>query len=111
VMIPHENLMNASYSKATVLARRTYLLRIEEALLEVASFIARADLEQVRVSWSGSHPTSSLDREINEILRKRVPRGSEGWLSEESQDDLRRLGSDRVWVVDPLDGTREFVTT
>ncbi len=29
-------------------------------------------------------------------------------LSEEARDDLRRLGADRVWIVDPLDGTREF---
>ncbi len=33
----------------------------------------------------------------------------EGWLSEESLDDLSRLDKERVWVVDPLDGTREFV--
>lgn len=29
-------------------------------------------------------------------------------LSEEGADDLQRLGSERVWIVDPLDGTREF---
>jgi 3'(2'), 5'-bisphosphate nucleotidase len=29
-------------------------------------------------------------------------------LSEEAPDDTRRLGSTRVWIVDPLDGTREF---
>jgi 3'(2'), 5'-bisphosphate nucleotidase len=29
-------------------------------------------------------------------------------LSEESADDLARLDSERVWIVDPLDGTREF---
>ena len=31
-------------------------------------------------------------------------------LSEESMDDRRRLERDRVWIVDPLDGTREFST-
>jgi len=36
-------------------------------------------------------------------------RNGEGWLSEESVDDLARLEASRVWVVDPLDGTREFV--
>ena len=29
-------------------------------------------------------------------------------LSEEGKDDRRRLAADRVWIVDPLDGTREF---
>jgi myo-inositol-1(or 4)-monophosphatase len=32
-----------------------------------------------------------------------------GWLSEETADDSARLAQDRLWVVDPLDGTREFV--
>ena len=36
-------------------------------------------------------------------------REGEGWLSEESVDDLSRLNAKRVWIVDPLDGTREFV--
>jgi myo-inositol-1(or 4)-monophosphatase len=31
------------------------------------------------------------------------------WLSEETTDDDARLSADRVWVVDPLDGTKEFV--
>jgi myo-inositol-1(or 4)-monophosphatase len=37
-------------------------------------------------------------------------REDEGWLSEESADNPSRLNKNRVWVVDPLDGTREFVT-
>jgi myo-inositol-1(or 4)-monophosphatase len=36
-------------------------------------------------------------------------RGEEGWLSEESVDDPSRLQKKNVWIVDPLDGTREFV--
>ncbi|MFD6895483.1 3'(2'),5'-bisphosphate nucleotidase CysQ [Rhodococcus sp. NPDC060086] len=39
-------------------------------------------------------------------LANRFPEDSV--LSEEGADDLARLGSDRVWIVDPLDGTREF---
>ena len=31
-----------------------------------------------------------------------------GWLSEESVDDRSRLGRERVWVVDPIDGTRDY---
>ena len=34
--------------------------------------------------------------------------GGDAVLSEESADDRRRLTADRVWIVDPLDGTREF---
>ncbi|GAA4486451.1 3'(2'),5'-bisphosphate nucleotidase CysQ [Rhodococcus olei] len=39
-------------------------------------------------------------------LARRHP--SDAVLSEEGADDLRRLTADRVWIVDPLDGTREF---
>ncbi len=50
------------------------------------------------------------DREADALLRSEllalVPAA---WLSEESADDLSRLEARRLWVVDPLDGTREFV--
>ncbi|MBI2351595.1 MAG: 3'(2'),5'-bisphosphate nucleotidase CysQ, partial [Deltaproteobacteria bacterium] len=44
---------------------------------------------------------------IQEILLGRYP--EDGWFSAEDKDDLRRLGSSRVWVVDPIDGTKEFI--
>src|SRR5699024_5246262 len=37
-------------------------------------------------------------------------RPNDGFLSEEAVDDLDRLGKERVWIVDPLDGTKEFAT-
>ncbi len=43
------------------------------------------------------------------MLREALPVDGEGWLSEESADDRSRLAARRVWVVDPIDGTREFV--
>ena len=43
------------------------------------------------------------------MLRQELLREGEGWLSEESVDDFSRLEKKRVWIVDPLDGTREFV--
>ena len=45
------------------------------------------------------------------ILRRlRAERPDDGVLSEEAHDDLARLNHDRVWIIDPLDGTREFST-
>src|SRR5947209_7681282 len=45
------------------------------------------------------------------ILRRlRDERPSDAVLSEEAYDDLVRLRHDRVWIIDPLDGTREFST-
>ncbi|WP_059018662.1 3'(2'),5'-bisphosphate nucleotidase CysQ [Mycobacterium sp. M26] len=43
------------------------------------------------------------------ILRRlREERPHDAVLSEEAYDDLKRLQADRVWIIDPLDGTREF---
>jgi 3'(2'), 5'-bisphosphate nucleotidase len=45
-------------------------------------------------------------RFIDRALRDEFP--NDGILSEEGKDDLTRLDKERVWIVDPLDGTREF---
>ena len=57
----------------------------------------------------GGSPVTAADREIDALLRERLVEDSDGWLSEESPDDHARLSRSRVWVVDPLDGTRSFV--
>ena len=54
-------------------------------------------------------PVTAADHAADVVLREILPRDGEAWLSEESADDLSRLGSGRVWVVDPIDGTREFI--
>ena len=50
------------------------------------------------------------DARANVVILDRlgVARPADAVLSEESADDLRRLDHDRVWIVDPLDGTREY---
>jgi 3'(2'), 5'-bisphosphate nucleotidase len=52
------------------------------------------------------------DYHANELLlrRLRAERPGDAVLSEEAHDDLVRLEADRVWIIDPLDGTREFST-
>ena len=52
---------------------------------------------------------AEADRAIDAVMRTNLLREGEGWLSEETVDDFSRLHKERVWVVDPLDGTREFV--
>jgi 3'(2'), 5'-bisphosphate nucleotidase len=50
------------------------------------------------------------DRSSHEFLIARLARLRPGdcVLSEEGKDDPARLAADRVWIVDPLDGTREY---
>ena len=54
-------------------------------------------------------PVTEADRAVNRVLHEALLREGEGWLSEETIDDPERLKKNRVWVVDPLDGTKEFV--
>lgn len=57
-------------------------------------------------SWLGD----AGDQRANALILNRLhaARPDDAVLSEEAPDDLARLGADRVWIVDPLDGTREF---
>ena len=45
---------------------------------------------------------------IARVLEQHRP--DDGFLSEEAADNPERLGKDRVWIIDPLDGTREYAT-
>lgn len=56
-------------------------------------------------------PVSDIDIAVDALLKQRLLTlmpGS-GWLSEETVDDAARLGCRMVWVVDPIDGTRDYV--
>lgn len=70
-------------------------------------------LLRVRREYAASGPAdlkSLGDRSSHEhlmsLIATRFP--ADAVLSEEGSDDRRRLSADRVWIVDPLDGTREF---
>ena len=64
-------------------------------------------------SWEKApgHPVSEADLAVEAILRERLleARPTYGWLCEETPDDGRRHNHDRLWVVDPIDGTRAFL--
>ena len=47
------------------------------------------------------------DHKIQRILLEAFP--DDGWLSEETLDSDERLSKEWVWILDPMDGTREFV--
>ncbi len=88
--------------------------------LTVAIEAARAAGAVVRAWYDGSYtvrekghdsPVTEADIEANErifsMIRAAFP--DDGWLSEETRDSSERLTKRRVWVVDPLDGTKEFI--
>jgi myo-inositol-1(or 4)-monophosphatase len=86
------------------------LERISAALEAARSVFARFTPGAIETEYKIGHdPVTEADRAIDAVLRQNLLRDGEGWLSEESVDDVSRLSKSRVWVVDPLDGTREFV--
>ena len=54
---------------------------------------------------------SQADISVNRLLKTRLKGAfpDYGWLSEETADSNERLSKQRVWIIDPIDGTREFV--
>jgi myo-inositol-1(or 4)-monophosphatase len=86
------------------------LNRIGAAIEAARAVFARFTPGQIEAKYKAGHdPVTEADRALDTVLRQNLLRDGEGWLSEESADDLSRLDKKHVWVVDPLDGTREFV--
>ena len=86
------------------------LQRIQTALEAARNVLSRFTAGAIEAEYKIGHdPVTAADRQVDGLLRENLLRNGEGWLSEESVDDASRLTRSRVWVVDPLDGTREFV--
>ncbi len=87
------------------------LVRIQSAIQAAREVFSRFTPGEIAAEYKAGHdPVTEADRALDAVLRKHLLRSDEGWLSEESADDRSRLSCSRVWVVDPIDGTREFVS-
>lgn len=60
---------------------------------------------------AGDEPVTIADRVADDLITRglRAAFPHDGLLTEESDDDLSRLEKERVWIVDPVDGTTEFI--
>ncbi len=56
-------------------------------------------------------PVTTGDLTVNSILQEELSQAFPeiGWLSEETKDNPERLEKNKVWIVDPIDGTKEFI--
>ena len=91
-----------------------------DGLLDAVSAIAAEVGAMVHSRWQGDyrqwekvpgHPVCDVDLAADAMLKERLMAldPEAGWLSEETADDPERLMRTRVWVVDPIDGTRDFL--
>ena len=57
------------------------------------------------------NPVTTADIAVDEYLKKTLTNyfPQYGWLSEETVDAIDRLSKNRIWIVDPIDGTKEFI--
>ena len=84
----------------------------EAASLALPHFRAGGQTTARVWSKAGGSPVTEADVAVDTFLKVRLseiePRAA--WLSEETVDDALRLTSDLVWIVDPIDGTRAFLS-
>lgn len=91
-----------------------------ETLLDAVSAVAAEVGAMAHASWRGDFkywdktpgsPVCDIDLAADALLRERLMAidPEAGWLSEETADSADRLSCVRVWVVDPIDGTRDYV--
>ena len=57
-----------------------------------------------------NEPLTEADLKSNNIIKKIIASTGYPILSEESLDDKKRLDHDKIWIIDPLDGTSDFVS-
>lgn len=76
-----------------------------------AGLLARSLFQKVK-AWTKSDgsPVTEADLAVDKLLKARLhdARPDYGWLSEETPDSADRLSKSKVWIVDPIDGTRAF---
>ena len=90
--------------------RQSDLEKIESALREAEKALEPFTPGAIEVDRkAGGDPVTEADRLVDTVLKRILPGEGEGWLSEETVDDHSRIDRDRAWIVDPLDGTKEFV--
>ncbi len=92
-------------------SRLTDVARITTALIEAGAELKRLWERNLLLGFkTGDDPVTEADLVVDALLKRILPQDGDGWLSEETVDDpSARMGRRRCWIVDPLDGTREYV--
>lgn len=90
--------------------------RLIDAVAAIAAEAATLALDRWKTDYrtwekEPGHPVCEIDLAVDRLLQDRLHAllPDAGWLSEETADSEERLSHARVWVVDPIDGTRDYL--
>jgi myo-inositol-1(or 4)-monophosphatase len=90
--------------------------RLIDAVAAVAAEAGRFAMSRWQTDYrrwekEPGHPVCEIDLAVDAMLRERLHAidPDAGWLSEETTDNADRLDAARIWVVDPIDGTRDYL--
>src|SRR3954468_19660942 len=110
-----------SPSRMTIAAAADLASSLMPAVVEIAReaggiarrYFRRGEKTSARI-WSkhGGSPVTEADVAVDSFLKVELSAAlpESGWLFEETTDEPSRLASRRVWIVDPIDGTRAFLS-
>jgi len=84
----------------------------KDLAIRAGAILMKHYAENTLVEWKGKNdPVTEADRAVSRFLvdELRAAFPNDAILCEEEKDDLRRLEASRVWILDPMDGTKEFI--
>ena len=99
-------------AEADAAARNLLADAVAGVVREAAAMaMARWRTDFARTEKSDGSPVCEVDLDVDRMLHARLGAllPDAGWLSEETADSAERLSARRVWVVDPIDGTRDYI--
>ncbi|KAA3619871.1 MAG: 3'(2'),5'-bisphosphate nucleotidase CysQ [Calditrichaeota bacterium] len=85
---------------------------LEHVVRTAGAIVLSHYAKKTQVEWkTDTEPVTEADRASNTFLVEKISHAfpAEGILAEESFSDLTCLKNERVWMIDPIDGTKEFI--
>lgn len=96
---------NATWEKAREAACETAL----QTWSKISSLYDTGSHVEEKPDGPSTQADKLADKIITQSLKEQFPPDRYGYLSEETEDNRDRLEMDRVWVIDPIDGTMDFI--
>ena len=91
---------------------KDFLTIAQDAALQAGDILLGYYKDEYEIRDKGYHnPVTTADNAADDFLKEFIMNRTPdfGWLSEETKDSPERLKKEFVWIVDPLDGTKEFI--